>query len=197
MRPRDPAILWLVLGPNGAGKSTYYDTRVEPRFKAEFINADRIQASDLPDSGVQGSYEAARRAQRRRETLLGEGRSFVTETVASHPSKLELVRTAKRLSYDVWVTFVNLESPGLAVERVARRVRHGGHPVPEEKIRARYLRMGPIGVAAVLEADRGFVVDNSDSSRPLRQVMVFDRGHLTWRTPDMPVWASTLFNLGE
>ena len=194
MTPAPPRLLWVLIGPNGAGKSTYYDTRVAPRLLAEFVNADRIQAEELPDSGVRGSYAAAQRAQARRDTLFAEGRSFVTETVGSHPSKLELVRKAQALDYEVWVTFIYLESEDLSVARVRRRVRHGGHPVPDDKIRARYVRMAPIGVAAVLAADRGFVVDNSDSERPLRQVMVFDRGRPTWRCSDLPEWASRLFS---
>ena len=193
MSTAPPRLLWLLIGPNGAGKSTYYATQIQGRLNAPWVNADQIQATELPESGVQGSYEAARRAQERRTELLEQGRSFVTETVASHPSKLELVCEAQRLDYEVWVTFIYLESDDLSVERVARRVRHGGHPVPEDKIRARYARMAPIGVEAVLAADRGFVVDNSDSSRPLRQVMVFDRGRPTWRSKDVPSWAERLF----
>lgn len=193
MRPAAPKVIWLLLGPNGAGKSTYFDTRVATRFRAEFVNADRIQAQELAGSGVEGSYEAARRAQARREELLREGRSFVTETVASHPSKLDLVITAQSLGYEVWVTLVYLETEDLAVERVQRRVRKGGHPVPEDKVRARFHRMAPIGVEAILAADRGFVVDNSDSARPLRHVLVFDRKRLTWRCSDVPDWANRLF----
>lgn len=193
MSPAQPQLLWVLIGPNGAGKSTYYDTRVEPRLRAEFVNADRIQAAELPNAGVQGSYEAARRAQTRRDEFLQSRRSFVTETVGSHPSKLELVGSAQALGYEVWVTFIYLDSADLSVARVERRVRHGGHPVPEDKIRARYDRMAPIGVAAVLAADRGFVVDNSDTKRPLRQVMVFDRGRPTWTCSDPPPWALRLF----
>lgn len=193
MIPAAPHVLRLIVGPNGAGRSTYYDTRIRPRFGAEFVNADLIQAQELGGSGVEGSYEAARRAQARRDELLVRRQSFVTETVASHPSKLELVRKAQAVGYDVWVTFVYLESAHLAVQRVARRVRHGGHAVPEDKIRTRYERMAPIGVASVHAADRGFVVDNSDSRRPLRQVLVFDRGRETWRCRDVPAWARRLF----
>ena len=193
MRPAPPRVLWLIIGPNGAGKSTYYDTRIRPRLRAEFVNADRIQAEELPGSGVQGSYDAARRAEARRNELLAAGLSFVAETVASHPSKLELLRSAKALGYDIWVTFIYLDTPDLAVQRVHRRVRHGGHPVPEDKIRDRYERMVPIAVSAIQEADRGFVVDNSDSGHPLRQVLVYDRGRLTWNSKDLPDWTQRLF----
>ncbi|HJN77131.1 MAG TPA: AAA family ATPase [Myxococcota bacterium] len=188
-----PPLLWLIIGPNGAGKSTYHATRVEPRLLAEFVNANRIALERWPDAGPEKSYEAARIAAERRSELLGAGRSLVAETVASHPSKLELLHAAQASGYEVWVSFVCLESAALAVERVARRVRHGGHPVPEEKVRARYERMAPIAQAAVASADRAFVVDNSETKRPLRDVMLVERGHAIWRAPDPPAWLGELF----
>jgi len=183
----------LVIGPNGAGKSTYYRTRIAPRLQAPFINADEIQAQELPGSDVQAAYEAARLATARRTELLEQGLSFVTETVASHSSKLDLVIEARNRGYEVWVTFIYLESADLAVERVARRVRSGGHPVPEHKIRARYDRMAAIGVKAVRIADRAFIVDNSTSAEPLKTLLILERGRETWRGSKTPDWLDQLF----
>ncbi len=193
MTPDSPPFLWLIIGPNGAGKSTYYETRIRPRFQADFVNADNIQRIELPGSGMEAAYEAARRAEGRRQALLQAGRSFAAETVASHPSKLDLVREAKLRHYEVWVTFIYLESADLSVARVARRVRRGGHPVPEDRIRERFERMAPLGVEAARLADRAFLVDNSDSGAPLRDVAIFERGKPTWRAKQRPPWLVRLF----
>ena len=66
----------------------------------------------------------------------------------------------------------------------------------KDKVRARYHRMAPIGVESVRTADRAFVVDNSDSSRPLRQVAVFERGREVWRCRDVPAWYEPIFGQG-
>lgn len=190
---RTPPVLWLLLGPNGAGKSTYYETRVRPRFLTEFVNADVIAKERQLESSPESAYEAARLAADRRQRLIENRASFVAETVGSHPSKLELLRTAKAAGYEVWVSFVYLETADLAVARVARRVRRGGHPVPQDKIRARYARLVPIAVAAVAEADRAYVLDNSDPSRPLRDVLTLERGRVTWTSPDLPDWTVRCF----
>ena len=184
-----PPLLWLLIGPNGAGKSTYYATRVAPHVAAEFVNADLIQAERAELADVEGAYEAARIAATRRAALLQAGTSFVTETVASHPSKLELVLAAQAAGYEVWVSFIYVESADLCVARVARRVRHGGHPVPEHKVRERYERMAPIAAEALRRCDRGFVLDNSDTPAPLRDVAIFERGRPTWRAKACPAWA--------
>lgn len=187
-----PPLLWMLIGPNGAGKTTYYRRQLAPRLRAPFINADIIQREELPGSGMDAAYEAAQRASQQRQALMNGAKSFVTETVASHPSKLELLQAAKARGYEVWVSFLYLESADLSVRRVARRVRQGGHPVPEEKVRARYARMAPIAVEAVRMADRGFLIDNSDSRNPLRTVMLTERGRETWRHRRPPEWLERL-----
>lgn len=63
--------------------------------------------------------------------------------------------------YELWVSFIVLESDDLAVARVADRVGAGGHDVPPDKIRARFERLAPLAAQAVVLADRAFVVDNS------------------------------------
>jgi predicted ABC-type ATPase len=66
-------------------------------------------------------------------------RSFVSETVFSHPSELDLLRTAGVAGYRRYL-YVILKPEELAVQRVLVRVETGGHAVPEEKLRARFRR---------------------------------------------------------
>ncbi len=188
MSQAGPPLLWLIIGPNGAGKSTYYETRIQPRLRAEFVNADHIARARWPEAGPEQAYEAAKLAQARRAQLLDARASFVAETVASHHSKLALLRDAQQRGYEVWVSFIYLESADLSVSRVERRVRHGGHPVPETKIRERYTRMVDIALVALAEADRAFILDNSDSSRPLRDVVLLEKGRLTWVADELLGW---------
>ncbi|MFT5583197.1 MAG: putative ABC-type ATPase [Cognaticolwellia sp.] len=184
----------MVLGPNGAGKSTYYRHQIQPRLKAEFVNADDIQRLSAPNSGVTGSYAAAEQARQRRHILLETGASFVTETVASHPSKLDLLSRAQGLGFEVWVSFIFLKSADLAVARVARRVSKGGHPVPEHKVRTRYERLLPIAKRAIQIADRGMVLDNSDSDQPLKSVLTYSQGMQVWRTSVLDPCLESLFS---
>lgn len=59
---------------------------------------------------------------------------FSFETVMSHPSKLDFIKTAKANGYKVYLYFVSLADPIMNVERVNARVQLGGHDVPEDKI---------------------------------------------------------------
>jgi len=58
----------------------------------------------------------------------------------STPRNIELLRRAKEQGYYVIGFFVLTRHPDINVRRVADRVAHGGHAVPEEKIRSRYAR---------------------------------------------------------
>lgn len=189
MRPS----LILLAGPNGAGKSTLYETRVAPSFAAPFINADAIQRDELKDASLEASYRAAEIATARRSEMLAEGKSFATETVFSHPSKLEIIEIARKQGYIVIVMHVGVDSPDLSVARVRERVAEGGHDVPEDKVRARFERGGTLIRQAVLCADRGLVFDNSRLNEPPRQVLQFASGRLTQAAPFLPQWVLSIY----
>lgn len=177
----------LVVGPNGAGKSTFVAMTLAPLLIGSvFVNADEIARQRWPDSPAEHSYEAARIAADTRLTLIELGRSFIAETVFSHPSKLELIDTALAGGYTV-VLHVLLIPEDLAVHRVAHRVRAGGHDVPEDKIRQRHRRLGDLLAAAVARVDTATVYDNSAIHGP-RIVAQFSGGLLIG-APDWPRWS--------
>lgn len=183
----------VLAGPNGAGKSTLYDTRIAPSFAGPFINADVIQRDELRDSSPAASYEAADIAASRRADHLARRRDFVTETVFSHPSKLDLIDDARARGFTVIVMHVGVDTPDLSVARVGTRVEEGGHVVPEDKIRARYARGAPFIRTAVLKADRGMVFDNSRLNQPLSHCLTFANGRLTFALPHLPGWIRLIY----
>lgn len=185
--------LVLLAGPNGAGKSTLYHTRVAPSFAGPFINADIIQRDELADASMEASYAAAEIAGRRRSEMLEARKSFATETVFSHPSKLAIIEGARARGYLVIVMHVGVEGADLSVARVRQRGLEGGHDVPEDKIRARYDRGQPLIRAAVLRADRGLVYDNSRLNEPPRLVLVFATGRLAQAEPRLPEWVRSAY----
>jgi predicted ABC-type ATPase len=181
----DP-VLHVLAGPNGAGKTTLFREVIEPVTGLEWVNADDI-AVELEDDSPERSYDAARLAAERRTRLIAARRSFATETVFSHPSKVDLVREALAAGYLVTLHVVVVPEE-LAVARVDNRVEQGGHFVPEDKIRERYRRLWSHVVDAIALAHETYVYDNSVANRPFRLVARFERGravgHLDW-----PAWA--------
>jgi predicted ABC-type ATPase len=176
----------LVIGPNGAGKSTFVRlTLTDEVSDSPFVNADEIARLRWPHDAEGHSYEAAEVAARTRESLISERRSFIAETVFSHPSKLDLIRDARSAGYIVVLHLLLVPEP-LSVERVAHRVRSGGHSVPDVKIRERYRRMWPLVVDAIGLATSASVYDSSRRSGP-RLVAQFERG-IVVSDASWPAW---------
>ena len=165
----------LVVGPNGAGKSTFVELTLAPLLpRSVFVNADEIARQRWPDDAAAHAYEAAQVAADTRARLIELRRSFIAETVFSHPSKLELIDLAHAADYTV-VLHVLLIPRELAVERVKHRVSAGGHDVPEAKIRERYTRLWSLVVPAIMRSDSATVYDNSARKGP-RIVAQFSGG---------------------
>lgn len=177
----------LVVGSNGAGKSTFVELTLAPLLpRSVFVNADEIAKQRWPADPLGHAYDAARIAAATREALIDQGRSFIAETVFSHPSKLELVDTARQSGYTV-VLHVVLIPEDLAVYRVRYRVAAGGHDVPEDKIRERYGRLWPLVAAAIVRVDSAMVYDNSAATGP--RIVAQMSGGLSVAAPAWPIWA--------
>jgi predicted ABC-type ATPase len=177
----------LVVGPNGAGKSTFVEFTLAPLLpRSVFVNADEIARQRWPADPAAHAYEAAQIAADTRSRLIELRRSFIAETVFSHPSKLELIGSAHAASYTV-VLHVLLIPEELAVQRVKHRVRAGGHDVPEDKIRQRYQRLWPLVVTAITRCDSATVFDNSARKGP-RIVAQMSAGQPVG-APAWPAWA--------
>jgi predicted ABC-type ATPase len=188
-------ILHIVAGPNGAGKTTLYEVTLSRFTTVEYVNPDRLAFAAL-GRHAQTREEAElgqALANARREALMSAGESLVTESTFSHPSKLDLIRRAKALGYQVAVYHVNVGSADFAVSRVAAREADGGHPVPEANIRARYERNQPLIREAVRMADWAFVFDNSVLGAPPRRLIALQNGRATDVASDLPAWATALY----
>ena len=189
----DP-VLHVLAGPNGAGKTTFYEYVLRPATGLPFVNADAIAAQRWPITTAEHGYDASRLAAEERARRLESRESFVTETVFSHESKLDLLRDARAAGFHVTLHVVLIPEQ-LAVARVVDRVANGGHHVPEAKVRARFARLLALLRTAIAIADQAFVYDNTSASEPFRSVVSFENGRPT-DEPEWPAWTPTALRLG-
>jgi len=172
----DPA-LHLLAGPNGSGKTTFYERVLLPVTNLRFVNADLIAAATWPGTEAEHAYEASALATDQRSRLIAERVSFATETVFSHPSKLELIAAASQAGYLVTLHVVAVPVE-LAVARVVERSVQGGHSVPEHKVRERYQRLWAYVRQAIDLVDAAHVYDNSRAATPYREIARYRDGTL-------------------
>lgn len=176
----------MLAGPNGSGKTTLARRLLVPATGLPFVNADDIAAHRWPGAELEHAYDAAAAAAVERSRRLKRRSSFITETVFSHPSKVELVGAAQEAGYLVSLHVVVIPAE-LAVRRVEHRVGLGGHDVPKVKIRERYRRLWPLVAQARELADATYVYDNSIAREPFRLVATYELGRLLGN-PTWPAW---------
>lgn len=131
--------MFIICGCNGAGKTTAsYTMLPEVLHCNEFVNADEIAKGLSPFNPEKVAIDAGKLMLMRIQDLLGRNISFAFETTLATRSYLRLIKQAQGKGYRVSLIFFWLNTPELAIQRVAQRVREGGHNIPEEVIRRRY-----------------------------------------------------------
>ena len=134
-------IVFVVAGPNGAGKSTTAPALLAGVLGVtEFVNADVI-AQGLSAFNPEGAaIDAGRLMLARLKELAAKRSNFAFETTLASKTFAPWIARLCRAGYEFHLVFLYLPSPEMALERVADRVRAGGHHVPEDVVRRRYLR---------------------------------------------------------
>ena len=131
--------LVVIAGPNGAGKSTLAPVLLQEALAVtEFVNADVIARGLSAFAPEQVAMAAGRLMLARLRELAGQQISFAFESTLASRSLAPWIRQLLQAGYQFHLVFLWLPSAALAVQRVASRVRMGGHAVPADVVRRRY-----------------------------------------------------------
>jgi predicted ABC-type ATPase len=129
---------------------------------------------------------------------LKAGDSFVSETVFSHESKLTLIAQAQAQGFLVMLLVVALDDPAQLLERVARRVNEGGHPVPTQRILERFPRTLTNLTKAVRFADAAMLYDSTESVVDTQRAVALCKGAWTQElVSPLPAWAQQVLGLSR
>ena len=150
------------------------------------FNDDKLSFHNI----LLNSYFASVAADFIRHKLLETGTSFTFETVMSSPDKVAFLQKAKQRGYRTYLYYVATEDPIINILRVQRRVSVGGHPVPEDKIVARYSRSLDLLVDAIRHTNRAYIFDNS-THQQIWTAEITDGEFLEMKTDRMPAWFKT------
>jgi predicted ABC-type ATPase len=161
--------LFIIAGPNGAGKTTSA-MKLLPDFLQceEYVNADSI-ASGLSQFRPESvAINAGRAMLLRIKELKRQRKSFAFETTLASRSFVNLINECRHSGYSTNIIFLWLQSPELALKRVAIRVKCGGHSIPKDTILRRYKK----GIENFINlymprADNWTIYDNSHSTPAL------------------------------
>ena len=136
--PKSTKKILIIAGPNGAGKTTFArEFLVKEANCPRFVNADLLAAGLNPFQPEKAEIQAGRLMLVMIRDIVSAGGSFAYETTLSARIFARMIPVWRAQGYVVRLLFFRLTHQEMAIERVAQRVREGGHNVPEGVIRRR------------------------------------------------------------
>ena len=131
----------ILAGPNGAGKTTASTHLLRDALGiGEFVNADIIAAGLSGFAPESVAFQAGRIVLNRIHTLIDQRVSFAFETTLSSKTLATLLTQARHTGFEIELIYLALPDAATAVERVAARVKQGGHDIPADVIKRRFYR---------------------------------------------------------
>lgn len=131
-------VLFIVAGPNGSGKSLFSKGLTESDI--EVFDGDKHMAALIkkyPETGSEAlwSYINENIFEEHKREALKARLNYAFETNFSSADPMKTAREFKNAGYEIQLLFMGLNSLEESKERVAHRVRLGGHIVSEDSIR--------------------------------------------------------------
>jgi predicted ABC-type ATPase len=197
--------IYVIAGTNGAGKSSIAGSMFVAR-GAEYFNPDSaarsISESNPGISQSDANSAAWHQGKRLLERAIAERLDFAFETTLGGKTITAMLEKALSNRIEVRVWYVGLNTPELHIARVRARYEQGGHSIPEEKIRQRYVQSRLNLIRLIPRLTELLVYDNSDEADPaagkvpkLEFLLHFARGRILRSCPlgAVPEWAKPIF----
>lgn len=131
--------LYIISGANGSGKSTLAEVLLKEK-NLEFLNADEIAKELAPNAINSVPISAGKEYFKRLKLYFDNKKSFAVESTLSGNNVIRIIKRARELNYKIILVYSFLQNCTTCIERVKKRVKNGGHNVPEEDIIRRYYK---------------------------------------------------------
>ena len=189
-------IFTIFAGVNGAGKSTLYNSPILEKEKLGVrINTDEIVRTLRLWENQIDQINAGRMAIKLRKDCIDKGISFNQETTLTGNSIIKLIDQVKEKGYKVHLFYVGVNSPEIAKERIAGRVKKGGHDIPSETVEKRYYESIENLKIILPKVDLAEIYDNS---KFYTLAITKNEGIIRLQTRELPEWLKDIskeFNL--
>ena len=159
--------IFVLAGVNGAGKSSVGGAMLVEHGLTWF-NPDTFarelmaQFSLTPAEANSRAWETGRA---QLEAAMANGQDYAFETTLGARTIPDMLASATR-THDVVMLFCGLSSVEQHIERVRLRVANSGHPIPENKIRERWVTSRANLIKLLPQLSRLQVFDNSADAAP-------------------------------
>ncbi|WP_314584984.1 zeta toxin family protein [Paenibacillus terrigena] len=184
------ATMFVFAGNNGSGKSTIRNLIVDRLGISVNIDPDalarRIDQQNPEKYKVTAGKEAIKLA---RECIRNK-RDFTVETTLAGGNVIRQMRDAKENGFETIMFYVGLGDIRLNIERVATRVKNGGHHIESEDIIRRSVTSMENLLAHLNLIDHLIVIDNSKADGEI--VLEADKEFIKYHQSVLPEWIESI-----
>ncbi|MDZ4823632.1 MAG: zeta toxin family protein [Flavobacteriales bacterium] len=117
-------------GPNGSGKTTCAKSVLGNKLYF-FLNADEIQRDETTNTSSSDIITAGRLILSRIQQKILSRENFVWESTLSGKTYVQMIRDLKQAGFRINLLFVFVKDAEMSIDRIASRVKAGGHHVPD------------------------------------------------------------------
>jgi predicted ABC-type ATPase len=174
----------LIAGVNGAGKSTLYQI-LDYLQEMPRVNTDEIVKSFGDWRNPSDVMKAGKIAVKRIYEYFEQGVTFNQETTLCGRSIMKNILLAKQKGYSIELHYVGVNSVEIAKERIAYRVAHGGHGIPDSDVERRYIESLHQLTEVITMCD---FVTFYDNSKVFRRFAIYENGELIQQSDEVPDW---------
>ncbi len=132
-------ICFIIAGSNGSGKTTIAKELIN-EFSLNFLNADEIAYKINPNDIDKIKITAGKLFFVQFKEYLKNEESFILETTLSGKYLEKYITLLKSQNYNIFLIYIFIDNPSVAIFRVKERVILGGHFVPDNDIKRRFFK---------------------------------------------------------
>lgn len=173
-------VFTIIAGVNGVGKSTFAKTIGSRHSDLGYvINPDEL--AKRYGSNLAGGKAALEEI----DFCTDNGIKFAEETTLSGSHIVKVIKRCKEQGYIVNMIYIGLDSPEESISRIANRVRHGGHDIPEDIVRRRYGEIGKSLAKVLPLCDYAEFYDNENGPE---KIAVYSDNEIQQLVKQYPAW---------
>ena len=129
----------IIAGANGVGKTTFARAFLR-EYDYEFLNADEIAKSLSAENPEKKKISAGKLFFQKLKKSVEDNKSLLIESTLAGRYLQKFLKNLKGENYQIRIIFLFADSPEILIERIAERVKKGGHFVADEDVIRRFVR---------------------------------------------------------